>query len=286
MQFCLPLYIQHSMPSTQKALCKCSLSEQARWSARGHIYAWEQVVEKCSFSTTTFLPFCSFKSNDLKCILKPSQGANTVSVQFSRSVLSDSLWPHGLQHTRLPCASPTPRACSNSCPSNRWWHPTISSSVISFSSCLQSFSASGSFPMSQFFASGGQSIGASAPASGLSMNIQDWFPLRLTGWISLQSKGLSRVFFNTTVQKHQFFGTQPSLRPNSHIHTWLLTVWNLIIGKKSTENIGSVPYVLQRIPKFVPLILLPLSCPSSLPLSTGNHILFSMSVKSASFLLS
>ena len=121
------------------------------------------------------------------------------SVQFSRSVMSDSLRPHGLQHTRLPCPSPTPRACSNSCPSSQWCHPTISSSVVPFSSCLQSFPASGSFPISPFFASGGQSTGVSALASVLPMNIQDWSPLEWTGWISLQSKGLARVFSNTTV---------------------------------------------------------------------------------------
>ena len=116
------------------------------------------------------------------------------SVHFSCSVVSNSLWPHGLQHARLPCPSPTPGACSNSCPSSRWCHPTISSSVVPFPSCLQSFPASGSFPMSQFFTSGGQSIGISASASVLPMNIQDWFALGLTGWISLLSKGLSRVF--------------------------------------------------------------------------------------------
>ena len=116
------------------------------------------------------------------------------SVQFSRSVVSDSLQPHGLQHVRPPCPSPTPRACSNSCPSTWWCHPTISSSVIPFSSYLQSFQASGSFPMSQFFTSGGQSSGVSASASVFLMNIQDWFSLGLTGLISLQSKGLSRVF--------------------------------------------------------------------------------------------
>ena len=131
--------------------------------------------------------------------------------QFSRSVVSDSLQPHGLQYARLPCPSPTPGACSNLGPLSQWCHPTISSSVIPFSSCLQSFPASGSFPMSQFFASGGQSIGISALASVLPMNIQNWFPLGWTAWISLQSKGLSRVFSNTTVQKHQFFGTQLSL---------------------------------------------------------------------------
>ena len=131
------------------------------------------------------------------------------SVQFSHSVVSDSLRPHWLQHARFPCPSPTPKAYSNSCPSCWWCHATISSSVFPFPCLLQSFPASGSFQMSQFFTSGGQSIGASASASVL--NIQDWFPLGWTGWISLQSKGLSRVFSNTIVQKHQFFGAQLSL---------------------------------------------------------------------------
>ena len=144
------------------------------------------------------------------------------SVQFSHSVVSYSLWPHGLQHARLPCPSSSPRAFSNPCPSNRWCHPTISSWVILFSSCLQSFSASGSFLRSQFFASGSQSIGASASALVLPMSIQNWFPLGLTGRISLQSKGLSRVFSNTKVQNHQFFSAQLSLWYSSHIHTWLL----------------------------------------------------------------
>ena len=133
------------------------------------------------------------------------------SVQLSCSVVSDSLWPHELQHARLPCPSTTPGVYSNSCPLNWWCHPTISSSVVPFSSCLQSFPASGPFQMSQFFASGDQSIGVSVSVSVFPMNIQDWFPLGWTGWISLQSKGLSRVFSNTTVQKHQFFGTQFSL---------------------------------------------------------------------------
>ena len=144
------------------------------------------------------------------------------SVQFSCSVVSDSLPPHGLQHTRSPCPSPTPRVYPNSCPLSWWCHPTISSSVDPFSFCLQSFLASGSFPMSQFFTSGGQSIGASASTSVFPVNTQDWTPLGWTGWISLQSKGLSRVFSNTTVQKHQFLGAQLSLQSNSHIHTWLL----------------------------------------------------------------
>ena len=143
------------------------------------------------------------------------------SVQFCRSVVSDSLRPHGLQHIRLPCPSPTPGARSNSCPSNLWCHPTISSSVIPFSSCPQSFPASGSFPMSQFFTSGGQSIGVSDSASVLPRNIQDWLPLGWTGLISLWPTRLPRVF-NTTVQKHQFFSAQPSLWSNSHIHTWPL----------------------------------------------------------------
>ena len=146
-----------------------------------------------------------------------------MSVQFCRSVVSDSLWPHGLQHARPPCPSPTPRVYSNSCPLSWWCHPTISCSVIPFSSCLQSFPASGSFQMSQFLASGGQSFGVSASASVLPKNIQDWFPLEWTGWVSLLSKGLSRVFSNTTVQNHQFFGAKLSSQSNSHIHTWPLT---------------------------------------------------------------
>ena len=132
-------------------------------------------------------------------------------VQFSRSVMSNFLLPHGLQHMRPPCLSPTPGVYSNSRPLSWWCHPTISSSLVPFSSCLQSFPASGSFQMSQFFASGGQNIGVSASASVLPMNIQDWFPLGWAGWISLQSRELSRVFSNSTVQKHQFFSTQLSL---------------------------------------------------------------------------
>ena len=133
------------------------------------------------------------------------------SVQFSSSVMSDSLWPHVLQHARLPCSSPTPGIYPNSCPLSRWCHPTISSSVIPFSLCLQSFPALGSFPMSQFFASSGQSIGISATAAVLPLKIQNWFPWGLTGRFSFQSKVLSRVFSNTTVQKHQFFSAQLSL---------------------------------------------------------------------------
>ena len=125
--------------------------------------------------------------------------------------MTNPLWPHGLQHPMPPCPSPTPGVYSNSCPSCRWCHPTISSSVIPFSSQLQSFPASGSFPMSQFFPSGGQSIRVSASASVLSKNIQDWFPLGWTNWISLQSQRLSRVFFNTTVQKHLFLSINSSV---------------------------------------------------------------------------
>ena len=145
-------------------------------------------------------------------------------VQFSPSVMANSLGPHGLQYARPLCPSPILEAYSNLCPLSRWCHPTISSSVVPFSSCLQYFPASGSFQMSQFFASGGQNIGVSASASVLPLNIQDWFPLGWTGWISLQSKGLSRVFSNTTVQKHQFFSAQLFFffKSNSHIHTWLL----------------------------------------------------------------
>ena len=139
------------------------------------------------------------------------QGLTFSSIQFSRSVMSDSLWPHGLQHARPPCPSPIPGVYPNSCPLSQWCHPTISSSVILFSSCPQSFPASGSFQMSQLFASGGQSIGVSASTSVLLMNTQDWSPLGWTGWISLWSKDLSRVFSSTTVQKYQFFGAQLSL---------------------------------------------------------------------------
>ena len=164
-----------------------------------HLWGWTEGL--------SYIPLClDTKSNH--------------SVQFSCSVMSESLQPHGLQHARPPCPSPTPRVYSNSCPLSWWCHPTVSSFVIPFSSCLQSFPASESLQMSQFFASGGQSVGVSASISVLPMNIQDWFPLGWTGWISLKSKGLSRVFSNTTVQKHQFFGAQPSSQSNSHIHTW------------------------------------------------------------------
>ena len=154
------------------------------------------------------------------------------SVQFSCSVVSDSLRPHA----RPPCPSPTQGVHPNSCPSSRWCHSAISSSVVSFSSCPQFLPASGSFPMSQLFAWGGQSTGVSALASVLPKNTQDWYPLEWTGWISLQFKGLSRVFPNTTVQKHQFFGTQLSSQSNSHIHTWPLELGFL--------KVSSIAYIL------------------------------------------
>ena len=155
----------------------------------------------------------SSRPRDQTCVIQRSTVYVNVcmlvcSVQFSRSVVFGSLWPHGLQHTRPPCPSPAPGVYSDSCPLSRWSHPAISSSVIPFSSRLQSFPASRSFQMSQFFTLGGQSIRVSASTSVLPMNIQDWFPLGWTGWISLQFKGLSRVFSNTTVQKHQFFSAQ------------------------------------------------------------------------------
>ena len=145
------------------------------------------------------------------CLEVELLGHQYSSVQFSHSVVSDSLWPHEPQKARPPCPSPTPRVHTNPCPLCQWCHPTISCSVVPFSSCPQSFPASGSFPMGQYFTSGGQSIGVSASASVLPMNTQDWSPLGWTGWISLQSKGLSSVFSNTTVQKHQFSGAQLSL---------------------------------------------------------------------------
>jgi len=158
-------------------------------------------------------------------LAKESQGLRKISLLRAVGVVQ---WLSHVQlfvtsrTIRLPCSSPSARAFSNFCPSSQWCQPTISSSVVPFSSCLQSFPASGSFLINWLFISGGQSIGASASASVLPMNIQDWFPSGLTGWISLQSKGLSKVFFNSTAQKHQFFGTQASLWSNSYIHTWLL----------------------------------------------------------------
>ena len=157
---------------------------------------------------------------DVKCKLKMSMHNTNSSVQLLSC--SDSLQPYESQHARLPCPLPTPRVYSNSCPLSRWCHPVISSSVVPFSSCPQPLTASGSFQMSQLFTWGGQTIGVSVSASVLPMNTQDWSPWGWTGWISLQSKGLSTVFSNTIVQKHQFFSTQLSSQSNSHIHTWPL----------------------------------------------------------------
>ena len=180
---------------------------------RTHVCDFQESAENLMWITGTSGEFFAFsywswgsqdKSTRVVCHLLLQ------SVQFNQPVVSDYLWPHGLQHARLSRPSPTPGAYSNLYPSSWWCHPTLSSSVISFSSCPWSFPASGSFPMSHFFASGGQSMGASASASVLPMNIQYWFPLGLTGCISLQSKGLSRVFSNTTVQKHEFFSIQLS----------------------------------------------------------------------------
>ena len=168
----------------------------------------------CKYTHHTLFEKWKLKSNDILL--------HTYVVQFSHSVMSDSLRPHEWQHARPPCPSPTPRVHPNSCTLSRWCHPAISSSVVPFSSFLQSLPASGSFPVSQLFAWGGPSIGVSAPASVLPMNTHDCSPLGWTGWISLQSKGLSRDFSDTTVQKHQFFGAQLSSQFNSNIHTWPL----------------------------------------------------------------
>ena len=181
------------------------------------LYIWQQIqfllLPGCHHSV-----FCFF---ELK-IFFLSTIFFFFSVQFSRSLVSVSLRPHEPQHARPSCQSPPPRVYPNSCPLNWWCQLTISSSVVASSSCLQSFPPSGSFQMSQLFAKDGQNIGVSSSMSVLPMNTQDWFPLGWTGWITLQSKGLSRVFFSTTVQKHQSYSTQLSLYSNSHIHTWLL----------------------------------------------------------------
>ena len=160
------------------------------------------------------LPKCNIYINIIY-ISYLSRGEGFSSVQFSRSVVSDSLRPHESQHARPPCPSPSPGVHSDSCPSSQWCHPAISSSVVPFSSCPQSLPASGSFPVSQLFAWGGQSTGVSASPSFPPKNSQGWSPSEWTGWISLQSKGLSRVFSNTTVQKHQFFGAQPNQKESS-----------------------------------------------------------------------
>ena len=190
------------------------MSIDKKWiSCRQHVYGSSFIIN----SGSLFLLVGIFNPLKFKVIVDIY-----VPIQFSSLVVSDSLQPHKLQHARPPCPSPTPRVYSNPSPLSRWCHPTISSSVIPFSSWLQSFPVSGSFPASEFFASGGQSIGVPALASVLPMNIKNWIPLGLTGWVSLQSKGLSRVFSNTTVQKHQFFSAQLSSQSNSYTHTWPL----------------------------------------------------------------
>ena len=177
--------------------------------------------------------------------------------------MSNSLWPHESQHTRPPCPSPTPGVHPNSCPSSQWCHPAISSSVVPFSSFPKSFPASGCFPMSQLFAWGGQSIGVSASTSVFPMNTQDWSPLGWTGWISLQSKGLSRVFSNSTVQKHQFFDAQLSSQSNSHIQgVWLRGYWKTPRKiqweqqewQQKWQETGGFPVVMELIGKVEKLI--------------------------------
>ena len=182
---------------------------------------WYGAVEDNLIDQALSFSSCCGVQADLKDIVDWSQ-VQFNSVQFSRSVLSDSLQPRESQHARPPCLSPTPGVYSNSSPLSRWCHRTISSSVVPFSSYPQSLPASGSSPMNQLFTSGGQSIGVSASASVLPMNTQESSPLRWTSWISLQSKGLSRLFSSTVLQKHQFFGTQLSSQSNFHIHTWPL----------------------------------------------------------------
>ena len=185
--------------------------------AHSSILAWENSIDREAWRVTVH-----WVTKSQAQLSNQHFHKNFSSVQFSRSVMSDSLLPHESQHTRPPCPSPTPGVHSNLRPWSWWCHPAISSSIVPFSSCPQSLPASGSFQMSQLFTSGGQDIGVSALASVLPMNTQDWSPLGRTGWIFLQSKGLARVFSNTTVQKHQFFGAQLSSQSNSHVHTWPL----------------------------------------------------------------
>ena len=175
-------------------------------------------LDSADLATPLIAVMCKLRPLEVNGFIKVTEPAS--SVQFSRLVVSDSLWPHESQHARPPCPSPSPGVHSNSRPLSQWCHPAISSSVVPFSSCPQSLPASESFPMSQLCAWGGKSTGVSALASVLQMNTQGWSPLEWNGWISLLSKGLSRVYSKTTVQKHQFFGAQPSSQSNSHIHTW------------------------------------------------------------------
>ena len=196
-------------------------------------FVWGEGYLELMCHVFNILPFLFKERLRIHCEIKIC-----VSVQFSHSVVSDSLRPHELQHARPPCPSPTPRVHPNSCPSSRWCHPAISSSIVPFSSCPQSLPESGSFPMSQLFVWGGQSIGVSALASVLPKNTQDWPLLEWTGWISLQSKGLSRVFSNTTVQNHQFFGTQV-VKISTYIE-WNPWLWVILQIIKETFKTFSV----------------------------------------------
>ena len=227
-KFCKPYNSQDSIAQNQTIGLKI---EQGNWiaisfSQRGWVNS--QRIHENIPSNTNFLGSANQNNSKIftpvrMTVLKKRTVGNTVKIfQFSRSVASDSLRPHELQHPRPPCPSPIPGVHSDSPPSSQWCHPAISSSVIPFSSCPQPLPASEYFPMSQPFAWSGQSTEVSALASFLPKNTQGWSPSEWTGWISLQSKGLSRVFSNTAVQKHQFFGTQPSSQSNSHIHTWPL----------------------------------------------------------------
>ena len=194
-----------------------------RWRKRQLTLLWQSF---CNIYVYQIMTLYTLNLHNVICQLhlnKPGWWSVSQSVsQFSCSVVSNSLRPHESQPARPPCPSPIPRVHSDSCPLNQWCHPAISSSVVPFFSCPRSLPASESFPMSQLFTSGGQSTGVSALASFLPKKSQGWSPLGWTGWISLQSKGFSRVFSSTTVQKHQFFGAQLSSQSNSHIHTWLL----------------------------------------------------------------
>ena len=183
-------------------------------------WVWDPALLIPENSNIVILLLCLEIISSKESLIFATTWLKLVDIQISRSVVSDSLRPHESQHARPPCPSPTPRVHSDPRPSSQWCHPAISSSVVPSSSCPQSLSASESFPMSQLFTWGGQSIGVSALASFLPKKSQGWSPSEWTDWISLQSKGLWRVFSNTTVQKHQFFGAQPSSQSNSHIHTW------------------------------------------------------------------